>query len=777
MHRFWDSITRPLLEILQPQLLMEIGVSTGEQTIRLLEFAKKSGAIVHAVDPEMLFPLKDFETRFSAQLRFHKTTSIEAISALPRCDVYLIDGDHNYYSVFHELHAIGTIAKDDHPLILLHDTSWPYGRRDQYYNPERIPEEWRNPYAVSGVAPEQSDLDNNGINPWFAHAKKEGGERNGVLTAVEQYIAESPANLSSIHLQGLHGYSIIYPQILETQHPRLYQFLQSLKTSQPIADLITAIEQDRLTIFSEVQKKSQALVTSNHQVHQPRKEIAYDDQAITELEHVPNMQNRSKTTLSQTFKHAARIMIHDLHIVWKALGSPLPVPIRYIRHRILGQFLPAVAPVIQESIVPVTVALHWDTHNEDQSMQTLNSVMRLEPRAETILVIGFTPVAPEILQGKTDIQWIQAIHGKEMDAILSACTGDAMVQIEAGTILHPGYLALGIDAIRKYPSAGIIYCDWHVRSDRSNQYTPIRWNREKDLEVLHPSSMLRREAWKAAILSGATTWDAIRFSILSQGWKAVKSKSMIFYAKHPDAKKTTYPLATLCLALSGRKWMWEETKAFLERQTYPHDHVHIIILDTSQDATFGKEVRSWLYQCDYQHQTYLCEVVGKKSIVDAPRNDVAQEVSDACATIYNRFARLVHTSIVFTLEDDVIPPDNAFVQLAQILIEQKAATVSGVYRHRLEPRLVAWNWSSDLHPLDIEQKGSGIESVGGTGFGCLAIDGTLLKKTVFHSGPPWRNFDTNFFLDLMRSQSKKTLIDWNCSCRHYLHANAFVTPF
>ena len=39
------------------------------------------------------------------------------------------------------------------PVLILHDVCWPYGRRDLYYVPERIPEEFRQPYAQRGMRP------------------------------------------------------------------------------------------------------------------------------------------------------------------------------------------------------------------------------------------------------------------------------------------------------------------------------------------------------------------------------------------------------------------------------------------------------------------------------------------------------------------------------------------------------------------------------------------------------------------------------------------------
>ena len=76
------------------------------------------------------------------------------------------------------------------PLLLLHDVGWPHGRRDDYYAPERIPAERppadrRGRRAASRTSPGSAPAG----CPTAAPAAREGGPRNGVLTAVEDFVA------------------------------------------------------------------------------------------------------------------------------------------------------------------------------------------------------------------------------------------------------------------------------------------------------------------------------------------------------------------------------------------------------------------------------------------------------------------------------------------------------------------------------------------------------------------------------------------------------------
>jgi hypothetical protein len=79
-----------------------------------------------------------------------------------------------------------------------------------YYDPDGIPIAGRHVYAASGMSPWSSDLEDGMFNYPFANARHEGGPRNGVLTAVEDFITESPFPLCLFKLPINNGLGIIY---------------------------------------------------------------------------------------------------------------------------------------------------------------------------------------------------------------------------------------------------------------------------------------------------------------------------------------------------------------------------------------------------------------------------------------------------------------------------------------------------------------------------------------------------------------------------------------
>src|ERR1039457_6819312 len=74
-------------------------------------------------------------------------------------DCVLIDGDHNWYTVFHELNVISDrdLLKPG-GMVFFHDVEWPYGRRDMYFQPETIPQKYRHSCAQKGIVEGQSEL-------------------------------------------------------------------------------------------------------------------------------------------------------------------------------------------------------------------------------------------------------------------------------------------------------------------------------------------------------------------------------------------------------------------------------------------------------------------------------------------------------------------------------------------------------------------------------------------------------------------------------------------
>jgi len=182
----------PCLEAVAASSVLEIGAFRGELTRELLEWAGAGGARVTAVDPEPKAELLELADQHP-ELELVLETSHDALQHLPLPDAVIIDGDHNYYTLSEELRMIGDRAPGaDLPLLMFHDVSWPHARRDTYFAPQRIPEEHRQPLARDvALAPWEPGVADRGL-PFEWAAEREGGPRNGVLTALEDFVRERP---------------------------------------------------------------------------------------------------------------------------------------------------------------------------------------------------------------------------------------------------------------------------------------------------------------------------------------------------------------------------------------------------------------------------------------------------------------------------------------------------------------------------------------------------------------------------------------------------------
>jgi hypothetical protein len=172
--------------------VIEVGAYAGDLTRVLAAWAGPAGASVVAVDPSPQPQLVELAEHHDG-IELDRRTSLEALPEMPLADVIIIDGDHNYHTVREELRLIAERAPGPGlPLLLFHDVCWPHGRRDDYFDPEQIPQEYRQPIIAErqGIAPGDAGSRPDGL-PYPRSAATEGGPRNGVLTAVEDFVAES----------------------------------------------------------------------------------------------------------------------------------------------------------------------------------------------------------------------------------------------------------------------------------------------------------------------------------------------------------------------------------------------------------------------------------------------------------------------------------------------------------------------------------------------------------------------------------------------------------
>lgn len=200
----------PCLDIAGARSVVEVGAFAGDLTRVLVQWAAGAGARVGAIDPAPQPGLEALDAEH-AELELVRETSLAALPRIPLPDAVVIDGDHNWWTVSEELRLIAERAPGtDLPLLLFHDVSWPHARRDDYFDADLIPAEYRHPVAGSagGIAPGDPGLSPGGL-PYARSAAREGGPRNGVLTAVEDFVGAHD-DLKLVVVPSFFGFGVVW---------------------------------------------------------------------------------------------------------------------------------------------------------------------------------------------------------------------------------------------------------------------------------------------------------------------------------------------------------------------------------------------------------------------------------------------------------------------------------------------------------------------------------------------------------------------------------------
>ena len=106
MHRFWTRYIQPIIETVAPDRLVEVGAEFGWNTERLLNYCRDTGAHIDVVDPAPHPVLHDVLARYGKEYTYYPLKSLDAIPRLRPAQLVLLDGDHNWFTVYNELQLI-----------------------------------------------------------------------------------------------------------------------------------------------------------------------------------------------------------------------------------------------------------------------------------------------------------------------------------------------------------------------------------------------------------------------------------------------------------------------------------------------------------------------------------------------------------------------------------------------------------------------------------------------------------------------------------------------
>lgn len=291
MNRFWHRYLKPMIETARPRRIMEIGADRGWNTRNLLQYCREHGAHADIIDPAPRPSLHEVLSDFSAaEFRYLPLKSLAAIPQLDAPDVALIDGDHNWATVHTELNLLDARAEQlgvPPPIVFSHDVAWPYARRDMYYNPDDLDAWQKHPYSYNGMLPGVNELVEHGMNGILANALHEGGPRNGVLTAIEDYIASSGTEFIFRKLPFFNGLGILVPKARMT--PELQSLIDSFFTAEAMLEACLALEADGMHLRAILTQTETCLTRRTEALERARAVIETQRQQLEQRQHRENI--------------------------------------------------------------------------------------------------------------------------------------------------------------------------------------------------------------------------------------------------------------------------------------------------------------------------------------------------------------------------------------------------------------------------------------------------------------------------------------------------------
>ena len=286
MVRFWSRYISPLIATAKPRQILEVGADNGWNTRHILAYCRANDCRADIVDPAPQPALHDVFAEYTAdEYRYFPYKSIHAIPQVEAPDVALLDGDHNWTTIYSELRLVfarAAEAKVPPPIILFHDVAWPYARRDMYYSPEDIPAPERQPYAYSGMLPGVSELVEEGMNAMLANALHEGGPRNGVLTGIEDFIASLSRPVAFHVLPFFNGLGILVPE--ERMTPELKSLIEGFFSAESLLQACMDIERYAMTAHAILQQTEGKLTRRTEALARARELLRQQADRISALE-------------------------------------------------------------------------------------------------------------------------------------------------------------------------------------------------------------------------------------------------------------------------------------------------------------------------------------------------------------------------------------------------------------------------------------------------------------------------------------------------------------
>ena len=180
---------------------------------KILKAFKVNNAIISGIKDENLI---NSILKYNASFTHINTNNSNCISENPlntlrkfeNYDAIFIDDDANWYTLINELKIIKN-TNSEFPLVFICNNNFPNKRRDSYSNPDNIPDNFRQEYTDKLTINFNNEKIN--ISDGFYHARDENTTKNGVSTAIEDFLDEN-SHIGTLQINFTKEICILYPK-------------------------------------------------------------------------------------------------------------------------------------------------------------------------------------------------------------------------------------------------------------------------------------------------------------------------------------------------------------------------------------------------------------------------------------------------------------------------------------------------------------------------------------------------------------------------------------
>lgn len=423
-------------------------------------------------------------------------------------------------------------------------------------------------------------------------------------------------------------------------------------------------------------------------------------------------------------------------------------------------------------------------------------------------------------------------HGGACAARNRACRearGDYLLHLDGDDILPHGYIEQRLKVARENLRAAFVFGPAQAFGNDWNYYwdTP-EWSLERlwNGNYVNTSTLYRRDVFESVgmwreIIGTAWDWD-LALRIGKAGFSGVRDpKAFLLYRHHVNSHSQEAKLkdqqsdttinrmkylvrsihcqCAIVAIVSGRvldlfvPWLdavrrnVRHRAAMLQRMELfsPHAELKIPaprlrVLYTGPETGLGKITEALRDTPDFDDVSVVHEEWKNAFTTEAERRDnVARFLARSCNQLIG------DEELVWLLEDDIVPPDDAFAELAHAVLgpARPLYAASGTYRNRHEPEhFVAHHWdgrdASTIRTLGTLPDQPTFVDMAGTG--CLMIFRPFAKHSFASHVGRIPAHDWRWCLDLKTNsedyhpEQKQVLLLPQVVCRHYRSPVDFV---